>query len=704
MKKQIGLFLGVLVVGLTIILFASGIATAAPSDVYWVNGSGSWSDDDNHWSNVSGGAASDGNVPTAAINAHFDGNSSLGVPWTVTVDATAYCLDLSFVGATNTPTLTDAATKPINIYGNATFIQNMTITEFIGAGGSINLFGVGNYTLTTGNNADLRFIYMWPTGKYTLSGTLNTSLYVALVEGEFDTNGETINAPNTARAIELQQAPAKILTLGASVINCGKWDIQAAAEGHVTITANTATIKCSGNFVGGSLDYNGATVNLTGATSTVSGNNSFAELNLVSGTTQTITFASGSTQNVSTASLGGSAGHVHTLTGAAGWNIVKLGGGIVEYPYLSLLNSQASPANTFYYYSSTVGAGVTGWNEKVFAPTAQTDAATLVEETTATLNGQAILDGNESCQYQFFYGDTIAYGTNTARTGSINTTDSFASGIAGLTQGKTYHFLASLNNSIGVSNGSDRTFITKPNEPSLLAIVPMNCSNVSLAWVKGTGAYNTSIIRKTGGYPANISDGTRVYFDTGTSYVDTGLTRNTTYYYRLWSQASEEGLTVYSDANISGTGTTTKCWDLTITGSPVGGGTPIYTEVMPVENGSPTHIYAGLNPLWYTFVEWTPHTDIAAPYSANTTITMTANRSIVANYLLQILPQPARELGNMTTTLVSIIISAILVLLLLGLAFKESRENGMGNAVAICLTGIVAIIIIETIMVKFFMP
>jgi hypothetical protein len=239
---------------------------------------------------------------------------------------------------------------------------------------------------------------------------------------------------------------------------------------------------------------------------------------------------------------------VHTLTGAGSWTINKLGGGIEEESFLSLVNSNGSPASTWYYYTSTIGAGVTNWNEKIFAPTTQTDAATVVEETTATLNGQSLLDGNESCQYQFFYGDTIAYGSATVRTGSINTSDSFASGIAGLTRGKAYHFKASLNNSIGVGNGSDRTFITKPNEPTALTVTVLAYPTININWTRGTGATNTVVVRKIGSYPANVADGTTVYNSTGVAYTDAGLAFSTDYYYRAWSWATEEGLSAYSDA------------------------------------------------------------------------------------------------------------------------------------------------------------
>jgi hypothetical protein len=50
------------------------------------------------------------------------------------------------------------------------------------------------------------------------------------------------------------------------------------------------------------------------------------------------------------------------------------------------------------------------------------------------------------------------------------------------------------------------------------------------------------------GYPESVTDGRQVYFDTGTSVSDTGLTPGATYFYRAWSQVS--GSEQWSDAYV----------------------------------------------------------------------------------------------------------------------------------------------------------
>jgi len=69
---------------------------------------------------------------------------------------------------------------------------------------------------------------------------------------------------------------------------------------------------------------------------------------------------------------------------------------------------------------------------------------------------------------------------------------------------------------------------------------------IDLSWTKGEGATHTRIQRSTEGYPATISAGDNVYNGTGTSYSDTNLIMETTYYYSAWSWCGDSWST---DAN-----------------------------------------------------------------------------------------------------------------------------------------------------------
>jgi len=82
---------------------------------------------------------------------------------------------------------------------------------------------------------------------------------------------------------------------------------------------------------------------------------------------------------------------------------------------------------------------------------------------------------------------------------------------------------------------------------SLDGTPPPNVSNfiatagdgqISLSWTNPASSdfVAVMILRKTGSYPVNISDGTVVYNGNGTSYIDAGLTSGTTYYYKAFSR------------------------------------------------------------------------------------------------------------------------------------------------------------------------
>jgi len=197
-----------------------------------------------------------------------------------------------------------------------------------------------------------------------------------------------------------------------------------------------------------------------------------------------------------------------------------------------------------------------------------TSAATLVEESTATLNGEIADDGGEACQYHFEY-DTNSgepYAHHTGWTGSKTSGQSFSEAISGLSKGTKYYFRAQAKNSGGTASGSELTFLTKPDAPTSFTASTAGTTQIDLSWTKGTGAQKTKIQRKQGGYPANKDDGTQVYFGTATGKSDAGLVPSTTYYYRAWSYA--QGSEQWSDNYAQASATTTAGAEPVITVSP----------------------------------------------------------------------------------------------------------------------------------------
>jgi len=190
---------------------------------------------------------------------------------------------------------------------------------------------------------------------------------------------------------------------------------------------------------------------------------------------------------------------------------------------------------------------------EINTPSVATDNATSVEETTATLHGMIADDGGEGCQYQFEYGMVSGgpYTGNTVWTDSKLTGEYFNADVTGLSMGTRYYFLAQAQNIDGIATGEELSFLTKPDAPvaSTFTASTAGENQINLGWEKGEGAQRTLIMRKTGGFPVDRNDGVQVYFDTGTSFSDSGLSPDTTYYYRAWSEVtgSQQWSNGYSD-------------------------------------------------------------------------------------------------------------------------------------------------------------
>lgn len=93
------------------------------------------------------------------------------------------------------------------------------------------------------------------------------------------------------------------------------------------------------------------------------------------------------------------------------------------------------------------------------APSVNTDAATSVTATTATLNGDLNPNGLDTQGY-FEWGTTVSYGNTTANQdqGSGTSDVDFSQAITGLSANTLYHFRACGTNAIGTSYGADQTF------------------------------------------------------------------------------------------------------------------------------------------------------------------------------------------------------------------------------------------------------
>ncbi len=94
------------------------------------------------------------------------------------------------------------------------------------------------------------------------------------------------------------------------------------------------------------------------------------------------------------------------------------------------------------------------------APTVETDSATSITATTATLGGILTDTGGALATVEgFSYGETTSYDTTTLNSGSFDV-GAFSASLTGLVCATTYHFRAYATNPVGTGDGSDMTFTT----------------------------------------------------------------------------------------------------------------------------------------------------------------------------------------------------------------------------------------------------
>jgi len=124
-------------------------------------------------------------------------------------------------------------------------------------------------------------------------------------------------------------------------------------------------------------------------------------------------------------------------------------------------------SGTKYYFAAQVKSSTceSTWGAELSFTTGQlrveTQAATSIKCSSATLNGKVLDDGGQACQYRFRYRKQGGSYTETTWTGSKRTGESFSQTITGLSPGTTYYFAAQVKNSACESLwGSELTFTT----------------------------------------------------------------------------------------------------------------------------------------------------------------------------------------------------------------------------------------------------
>jgi len=122
-----------------------------------------------------------------------------------------------------------------------------------------------------------------------------------------------------------------------------------------------------------------------------------------------------------------------------------------------------------------LGIAAGGAGASVVYPSATTNAATNITATAATLNGTVNPNGATVSSCQFQWGTTTNYGNTTAcaqTVGSGTSGVSVSASLTALTQDTTYHYRIVATNAGGTSDGTDRTFATCTNPPTVTGVSP----------------------------------------------------------------------------------------------------------------------------------------------------------------------------------------------------------------------------------------
>jgi titin len=221
-------------------------------------------------------------------------------------------------------------------------------------------------------------------------------------------------------------------------------------------------------------------------------------------------------------------------------NIASLGSGATTYPATGL------SGNTQYWFrvraKNPAGEAPSNVANATTLPdppgVPQNFAASAVEATTLTLSWSAPGSGGAVGNYELQL--PVAPNTVTQTGTTYNVT--------GLTPGTNYTFGVRAQNAGGVSNFVNTAALTKPGKPTgLSASTPAPATGITqlnLSWTSPGGvvdAYEVDQATSSGGPWTTVANNV-----TATNYAATGLTANTTYFFRVRAKNSS-GLSVNSD-------------------------------------------------------------------------------------------------------------------------------------------------------------
>jgi hypothetical protein len=180
-------------------------------------------------------------------------------------------------------------------------------------------------------------------------------------------------------------------------------------------------------------------------------------------------------------------------------------------------------------------------------PTVATNAASAIEQTTATLNATITNPDNVTITAKGFEWKATTGGTYTQIAGT-GTGNNFTANLTGLTANTGYTFKAFITYNGTTVYGSEMTFTTLPEDvqpcdvPTGLTAGDITGESITISWDNNPDVNSWNIqYRPQGGQLSTASSNTN-------SYTITGLTNNTTYQIQVQANCGDGNLSDWSPA------------------------------------------------------------------------------------------------------------------------------------------------------------
>jgi hypothetical protein len=228
--------------------------------------------------------------------------------------------------------------------------------------------------------------------------------------------------------------------------------------------------------------------------------------------------------------------------------------------------SSLSPNTTYHFRIVASNSGGTTYGSDLTfttlanAPTATTQAATLITSSSAQLNSYVNPNGVSTTIF-YQYGLTTSYGS-TSISGNIGTTaGNYGTTVSSLSPNTTYHFQIVAYSSGGTNYGGDLTFTTTAlaQAPTVSTLAASSVTSVSAqlnATLNPNGSTTTAYFEygTTTSYGSSSSVGNFGTVSQTISYTIASLTPGTPYHYRL-TASNSNGTTHGNDQTFTTTGT-----------------------------------------------------------------------------------------------------------------------------------------------------